>query len=185
LTLVLLPPATAALYEIAFQANKGREPYVRDYLSATRKWFLKSWIWASITLLFVLASISGITFYDSVQTDLGSVLRIISILLTVFIGLVQLYFWPYMFFQERPRIITAFRNAALTVLSDPLFALCHAGITVMLLMVSVLLIAPIAIFTPIVATFLGIYNLRAWLEHKALLPDNNTELDGNLKDKEE
>jgi hypothetical protein len=173
LTLVLLPPATAALYEIAFQANGGREPYVRDYLSAMRKWFVKSWIWASITLWLVLVSISSITFYDRV----GNVLLIASILLTGFVGLVQLYFWPYMLFQEHPRITTAFRNAALTVLGDPLFALSTAGITILLVTVSVLLIAPIVVFTPIVVAFLGIYNLRAWLEHKALLPVNNTELD--------
>ena len=180
LTIVLFPPATAALYEIAFQANRGREPYVRDYLNATRKWLLKSWIWATITLLFLSASISGIAFYNSQQSGLGSVFLIVSILLTFFIGLVQFYFWPYMFLQELPQITPAFRNAVLTVLSDPLFALCNLGITVMLLIVSILLIAPIALFTPIAVAFLGIYNLRAWLEHKELLPSNNIELDTNL-----
>ena len=42
LTILLLPPATAALYEIAYSANNGRSPYIRDFLGAVRRWMVTS-----------------------------------------------------------------------------------------------------------------------------------------------
>jgi uncharacterized membrane protein YesL len=175
LTVVLLPPATAALYGTAFQANRGEEPSVRGFLNATRHWLTKSWIWGVITLLLTIASIVAIEFYSFQQTDIGNILVVVNTLLIVFIGLVQFYFWPYMLQQDHPQIRAAFRNAAFTVLGDPLFVLFNVSITLVLLGVSILLIAPIAIITPITIAFLGVYSLQAWLELRDLLPSDNTE----------
>ena len=72
-------------------------------------------------------------------------------------------------------ITAAFRNAVLTVLSDPLFALMNGLLTILLLIVSILLIAPVALIAPISIAFLGIYNLQSWLEHKDLIPSNSAD----------
>lgn len=169
LTIVLMPPATAALYEIARAAEQGRGPYVQDFLAAVRRWLVRSWLWGAATLFLALASALALAFYNSLQTELGTILYVVSGVFIGFVWLAQFYFWPYMLLQEQPRALFAVRNAAFTVLGDPLFVLIHAGIAVLLLVVSVILVAPLVVITPIAVAFLGVYSLRDWLSQRGLM----------------
>ncbi len=175
LTVVFMPPATASLYEIAFRSNKGEGPQVQAFLGAVRRWLVKSWLWSAATLVLVFASVLAFEFYGAQRTAAGDILFAASSVLTIFLWLVQFYFWPYMFFQEESLILPAVRNAAFTVLGDPLFALLNVGVAFALLVLSVLLIAPIALITPAVIAFLGIYSLQEWLDHHDLIQDGGQE----------
>ena len=165
LTLVLMPPATAALYEIAFRASQGEGPYIQDYLAALRRWLVRSWVWGGVSLFLAFVSGFAVDFYISQQSTLGVVLLVASGTFIVFIWLMQFYFWPYMFLQDHPRAWQAARNAAFTVLGDPLFVLAYVILTSILLVLSALLVIPFVLITPVIIAFLGIYSLRDWLSH--------------------
>ena len=168
LTIILMPPATAALYEVAFLATQGHCPEVQGFLAAIRRWLLKSWLWGAATLFLALVSVVALRFYGAPQTALEAFAFVISGAFVIFMWLVQFYFWPYVFLQERPQMLLAVRNAVLTVLADPLLLLVNAGAALLLLVVSVLLIAPAAVITPVAIAFLGNYSLRDWLNHHGL-----------------
>lgn len=170
LTLILLPPATAALYEVALLSRKGQGPYLQTYLAAVRRWLIISWVWGIATLALAAVCLLAITFYGSTQHVVGTVLLTISLALAIFACLVQFYFWPYMVLQEKPRPLLALRNSAYTVLADPLLILVNAGLAALLLLPGIPFIAPIVVLTPIITAFLGVYSLYDWLEHHHLLP---------------
>ena len=52
ISVVLLPPATAALYEVAYRARQGEGPTVVAYVRAMRRWFVISWKWGFLTAVF-------------------------------------------------------------------------------------------------------------------------------------
>lgn len=162
LTVVLLPPATAALYEVAYQAKKGHGPGVQSFLAAVRHWLLWSWLWGvGCTFVGVIAAVA-LRFYSAQQSD---VLLIITGAMLIFVGCIQFYFWPYVMAQETPHLPRAIRNAAFTVLADPLLTLVYGGITLLLLVISVVLVAPMVLITPIMVAFLGVYSLLDWLDY--------------------
>jgi hypothetical protein len=171
LTIVLMPPATAALYEVAVLATQGHSPEVQGFLLAVRRWLLKSWLWGAATLFLTLASILALSFYGTPRTALEALSFVISAAFVIFVWLVQFYFWPYVFLQEKPQILLAVRNAVLTVLADPVLLLINAGVALLLLAPSVVLIAPLVVITPVTIAFLGSYSLRDWLNHHGLAQD--------------
>jgi len=170
LTIVLMPPATAALYETAYLAKKGHSPSVQKFVAAIRHWLLKSWLWGVGSLLLIVAGAVAHKFYGTLENPIGSLLLTTTMAILVFVGLVQFYFWPYMVAQEMPNIRRAMRNAAFTVLADPILAFVYCGITLVLVIASVLLIAPIALITPTVVAFLGVFSLLDWIRYHGLLP---------------
>ncbi len=169
LTVVLMPPATAALYEIAYLAKKGHDPDIRTFLAAIRRWLLKSWLWGAGCLLLVVLAGVALQFYSAQQNPIGNLLLTVTGAILIFIALIEFYHWPYMMAQETPHLVSAVRNAALTVLADPLMPLIYGSIVLLLFVFSVVLIAPIALITPTVVVFLGVYSLLDWLEHHSLL----------------
>jgi hypothetical protein len=163
LTVVLLPPATAALYQIAAEVNRGRGPYVRDYLAAVRRLWLKSWLWGGLTLALGAVSAFAVLFYGAQQPPFNVIFLGISGTMIILMGAVQFYFWPYMVLQAKPQMAQAARNALFTILGDPLL-LMNVGLALLLLIPSVILIAPLILITPVTIAFLGTYSLHDWLE---------------------
>jgi hypothetical protein len=170
LTIVLFPPATAALYEIAYLAKKGHGPGVQAFLEAIRRWLLKSWLWAIVSLLLLFVGVLALWFYSSLQHPIGSPLFIVVSALLLFGAAVQFYVWPFLMAQEKAYLRQAVRNAAFTVLADPLLAFIYVSISLALVIVSVLVVAPMALLTPVMVAFLGMYSLLDWLEHHRLIP---------------
>jgi hypothetical protein len=169
ITIVLMPPATAALYQIAYLSKKGHSPNVPEYLRAIKRWLLKSWLWGVGNLLLIVAGVAAFRFYSGIANSIGNLLLIATTAILVFVGLVQFYFWPYMVVQEKPYIGRAIQNAAFTILADPIQAFVYCGITLFLIIASVLLIAPIAVITPTIVTYLGVFSLLDWIKHHGLL----------------
>ncbi len=169
LTVILIPPATAALYEVAYDATKGYSPGVGDYLGAVRRWLFKSWLWGAATALFIVAAVVALNFYAGQQSPIGDLLFAITGGFVILIWMIQFFFWPYVVLQQEARLLLAARNALFTVLGDPLLALLNGGLALVLLAVSVILVAPLALITPAAMALLGTYSLREWLLHHHLL----------------
>lgn len=165
LTVVLLPPALVALYVVAWRAYQGEAPQVGMFWQAMRRWWLASWLWALVTLLLVLAFVAATFFYSQQPGVLATIMQVGNHAVSIFAGLVQFFFWPYMVMQEQPRALVAVRNAIFTILGDPFYTLLYVGLALILLALSVLTIAPVAVLTPVALAFLAVYSLGDWLTH--------------------
>jgi uncharacterized membrane protein YesL len=171
-TVILLPPATAALYEIACLAARGEGPQISRFLLAVRRWAVKSWLWGGVTGFILAAGYIALNVYGGMGSAFGPVLTLITTLILVFVSMVQFYFWPYMLLQDETDFRRAAHNALFTVLGDPLLPLLNVGLTGVALILGVVLIAPIIFIVPVFSAFLGVYSLRAWLSHHGLLDES-------------
>ncbi len=169
LTVIMMPPATAALFEVAYQARKGHGPSMQSFLESIRRWLLRAWLWGAGCLLTGVVAVVALSFYGAQQTSFGAILLVIAACVAVLIIGVQFYFWPYMLAQDEPHIRRALRNAAFTLFADPLNALLYGGIALALLAAGAVLIVPMVLIAPITVAFLAVYSLREWLDHHRLL----------------
>lgn len=166
LTIILLPPATAALYEIAYLAKRGHGPEIRSYSLAVRRWAVRSWLWGLFNILFCIVTLVALRFYSTSGTP---VVLIFCIAYVFIILLAQYYFWPYIMLQELVSLRIAARNSLFTLLGDPLFVILCGLLSVLLLVVSAVFVFPLVVITPIAVAFLAVYSLLDWLEGRGLL----------------
>lgn len=147
LTIVLLPAATAALFESMHELAAGRSPGIRDYLGFVRRRFFIGWVWAAWAAAVITIVGANIGFHADPAGG-PSWLSAVFVVLGVLLGVSLLYVWPFVFLQPDASIVRAIRNSLLLVLAAPLFALSLAGLTVLLLAVSAVLVLPLAVVAP-------------------------------------
>ena len=144
-TVILMPPATVALFESMDELASGRTPGLREFFVFVRRRFVRAWIWA-------LWSIAGLTIvWVNVRywNDTGGSLVWLSAafaVIGVLFGVSLLFVWPFMFRQSEGGLVRAIRNSILAVLAAPLFAITLAFATVAIVAVSAILILPLAVF---------------------------------------
>lgn len=169
LTVIGLPPATLALYDIAYGAYRGRYPTVRSYLPAVRARLKMGWLWAGVNLLLLAIGWSALQFYGAQGTVLsmfiGGVVFFSCILLLFF----QFYVLPYLAIQEEESLPQAYRNAIMTALADPYLLLLNAGLSLFILIPSVIVIAPMMLITPALLAMIGTYSLLEWLQKRGVI----------------
>jgi Protein of unknown function, DUF624 len=176
LTILLLPPATAALYEVAYRAYRGHGPTIPDYLAGVRHWLFKSWIWGIALGVFGSLAIFALRFYQAQAGTLGFFLSILMAMLIMLMAAVQFYFWAYMVIQDQPSLIGNTRNALFTVLGDPLLILLNGGAATVFGIISLLLIVPFVLIAPVSIAFLSVYSLVDWLDNRGILQKNKGEV---------
>jgi uncharacterized membrane protein YesL len=155
LLIVFFPPATAALFEATGEIARGRNPGVRDLLGGVRRHFLRAWAWALVNVVVGVVVFVNLGFYGALDTPWAGPLRGIVVVLGVFWLVAQLLVWPYVFVQEEPRLGQAIKNALFTVFGAPVFALTIGVFVLVLATLSLLLVAPIGIFTVAFLALLG------------------------------
>jgi len=155
LLVVFFPPATAALFETTREIARGRSPTVRDLLRGVRRHFWRAWAWALLNTVVGVIVVVNVAFYGSMDAAWAGLVQGVVVVLAVLWLVTQLLVWPYAFAQEEPELRQAIRNAVLTVLAAPLFALTIGVVVIALVAVSVLLVAPIAVFTAAFIALLG------------------------------
>jgi len=144
-TIILLPPATVALFESMDELASGRTPGLREYFSFVRRRFVRAWLWA----LWAIAGLTTVSINIRYWNDTGGSLVWLSaafVVLGVLFGVSLLFVWPFMFRQSEGGLIRAIRNAILAVLAAPLFAITLAVAIVAIVAVSAVLILPLAVF---------------------------------------
>lgn len=133
LTLILGPPATFAAYRVASDFAHERTLYPRELPGMLRRYFLQSWLWFLLQLAAAAAILLNLYFYNGLDSLLGRVLQIATLLVAALWALLQLYALPYLMEQDRQSLRLALRNALLTVLASPLYALILGVIVFVLL----------------------------------------------------
>ena len=171
-TLILLPPATAALFEMARRSYDNQPPTPRDFFAAMRRWWWLSWRWGAINALLVLAAVVSMSFYAGQWDGAGDFAAGIIGLLTVLALLAQVYVWPYLLLQDTPDLRLALRNSAFTVLGDPALLLAHGLVWLVVGLPGVILIAPVMLVLPMFLALLLSYSLRHWLVWRGLRADD-------------
>lgn len=168
-TVILLPPATAALYEIAHLAARGEGPRVGRFLEAVRYWGLKSWLWGLPIGFLLLSGFIALNVYGGMNSPLRPALVFITAACLLMLSMTQFYFWPYVLLQDAHSLKRAARNALLTALGAPLLTLLHVSLALFAFILGVVFIAPLIFIVPVLIAFVGVYSLRDWLIRQGLL----------------
>jgi len=175
LTIVLLPPATAALFESMHELASGSSPGLREYIGAVRRRLVDGWVWA----LWAAAGLTivgvNVRLYPD-PTDPRAWLSAAIAVLGILFGVSVLYVWPFMLLQPGGGLFRAIRNSVLAVLAAPLFAVVLAVLLLLILAVGAVLILPLVLVLPglvcLVASHAVTDRLRLWTK----LPPRPTEL---------
>lgn len=164
LTVILLPPATVALFSMAARAYHNEPPTPQRFFAALRKWLLQSWLWTIAN-----GVIFGALFLLARQVHPAEIPLAILGVLAALLVLLQFFFWPYMMLQEKPNPIQALRNSLFTAFAGLPYLILYVALTLFILVPSVVVIAPMLLVTPVLLTMMTTYGLVAWLEQHKLL----------------
>lgn len=167
LTVILLPPATAALFAAAHLSFQNHPPTAGQFLASMRRWFVTSWL---ITFANVL--IIGGLFLLGRLVHASEILLAAIAVLTAGIIWIQFLFWPFMLLQAKPSPIQAIRNSAFTIMGDLPYFAGYLALIILVLLTSAILIAPVFFVTPVLFALINTYSLCVWLQHRGIL---NTE----------
>jgi len=147
LTVLLAPPATAALFETMHELAAGRTPGLGDLLRSMRRRFVASWAWAAWGLAGLTLFGVNVWFYLGGSDALALAAAAFAVLGALF-AVSALFVWPFVFLDEDGRFLRAIRNAVLAVLAAPLFAVTLALLLAGVIALSAVLVVPLAVFTP-------------------------------------
>ena len=84
MTLILLPAATLALYDIAYLAHRGHGPEVKQYLAAIRQRLLAGSLWGVALLGFGIVATVAVFFYSSQGNSLSQIPLVLIYLFSIF-----------------------------------------------------------------------------------------------------
>ena len=164
LSIILLPPATAAMYEITSELAHGRSQGFGEFAAALRQYFVKSWLWALLNILVAAVVWSNLVFYGQWHTVPAQIMQGVVLALTIFWVTIQFYFWPYMTEMTDHRITQALRNAFLTTLAAPLFTFTLVIVSALVMLLSVGMIAPLGLAMTSLLALLGSHAVLDRLE---------------------
>jgi uncharacterized membrane protein YesL len=154
LTVVLLPPATVAMFEATNELARGRTPAVADFVRAIPRYFLPAWGWAILNVAVGTVLGVNLAFYSNPE-PLHLALRGLFLLATLLWVVSQLLVWPYRFEQTDPSLRLALRNALLTTLAAPVFSLILGAVVALVAVLSAVLLAPLPFFSAAFLCLLG------------------------------
>lgn len=170
-TLIMLPPATAALYDLAYAAYRGVYPTPRRYLGFVRERLITGWIWGLANILLLVMAGVTIRFYAEQGTAFTELLRGVTIFITLLAVIAQFYLWPYMAIQEEPNLLGSLRNAAFTSMADPMLLILNGGLTLFILIPGIVVLAPMMLIVPVFLALVGTYSLVDWLVRQGIIED--------------
>lgn len=144
-TVILLPPATVALFESMDELASGRIPGIREFFVFVRRRFVGAWLWALWAIAGITIASVNIRYWNATGGSLAWLSAAFAVLGVLF-GVSLIYVWPFVFRQSEGGLVRAIRNSILAVLAAPVFALTLAVAVVAIAAVSAVLILPLAVF---------------------------------------
>jgi len=143
ISLGLFPITTAGVYYVAHRVAQGRTFHFSDFIEGIKLYWWRSLLWLLANMVVTGLLVLNIWFYPN--TFKGSWVVLVSgfWLAVLFFWLtIQLYFWPMLIQQEKPRIFMAWRNSAFLVLAGPFYAFFMVCFTLVLGGLSLVLTLP-------------------------------------------
>ncbi len=171
LTGILLPPATVALYEVAWHSYHDREPSLAQYIQGMKTYFWLSYVWA--LLMMVVFSLGGgaVLYFMGQELFIGIV---ISVAITLLCLAMLFHFIPYLILEKNG--LRALKLSIFTALADPLNIVMYAILFFIFGVPSIIVIAPVMFILPIILALIGMYNLLNWLYNYERIEGNAREV---------
>ncbi len=144
LPVVTFPPALAGLWYVANQVANGHSAQWSDYFWGFRRYFLRSWALALISVLVIIIALMNIWFYDPDGIPLN-ISETLSMWIRGFFVVLGFVWWCYQFYpmavlleQEQPRIWWALRNSAILFVANPGFTIALGILAILWAIISAL-----------------------------------------------
>ncbi len=164
LTVILLPPATAAIFEAALGAFQNQPPTTGQFFASMRRWFALSWL---ITLANLLI-LGGLFLLGRLVYPNEIPLAMLAVAAGCFVW-IQFFFWPFLLLQTRPSPFQALRNSAFTIMGDLPYFTGYLALVILIAIPSVIVIAPMLLITPVLIALINTYSLGIWLQRQGIL----------------
>jgi uncharacterized membrane protein YesL len=134
-TVVLGPPALAALHHACHRATEGYAIKLDTYFSSIRTYFAAGWKVCAPVVLVVVLALYNLSFYGTLNGQWAAFAQGVWLAALVFVFAVQFYLLPFWMAQEDKRVRVALRNSALVAAANPLYTLTLllAGVVLTLL----------------------------------------------------
>lgn len=144
ITIVLVPSTTAGVYYVANSVAHGKTFHFSDFIDGVKKLWWRALLWCLANIAFLFLVYTNLQFYPSVFQ--GTWVLLIGgfwLAVGIFWLVMQMYFWPLLIEQEKPRMLLAWRNSAYLVLANPFYAFFVAVFSVFLFGLSAALTLPL------------------------------------------
>lgn len=161
LTVVLLPPATAAMYTVTNSLAHGTGSRLEDFGAGARRYAAVSYRWALVNVLAAAIVVAGFVFYGALGSVLGVMLQVLFGAGGILWIMAQFYVWPFLLEQEQTALRLALKNALFLTLANPVYSFILLGMVALALVISVATMLPIAVF---LTSFVSLLGNRAVLE---------------------
>jgi hypothetical protein len=135
--IILGPAVTVALFFYGNRVAHDEMASERDFLRAVRDYWKPAWRWGALNFLVIglLAGDFVLTGRSVSRPDLASFLQGLYAILLASWLLFQVFALPFLFEQEQPSVLQAFRNATVFVRRNPVLVFVLG----LLLLISLLL----------------------------------------------
>jgi len=142
LLLFLLPPPTAGVYYYAYQISRDKSASFALFWEGTKKYLVKSWQVAWLGILVEVVLVANIWFYGRYEGGWVVWVQAFFLSLLVYWSATQIYLFPMLLSLEEENQLLATRNAALLVVTNPLFTLLLALLLAATVVLSVVVVLP-------------------------------------------
>jgi len=128
LATILVIPGPPAIFALFYYGNRVAHDELateRDFLHAIRQYWGPAWRWGFMNIL-IIGLLTGDYYLVETLTDNTAIASFVQgLYLTLFASwlLLQLFALPFLFEQTEPRVMQAFRNAALFLKKNLIFAI--------------------------------------------------------------
>jgi uncharacterized membrane protein YesL len=165
LSLILLPPATAALFHVAWYLAHEKRIEFGYFWQGFKEYFWSSWKVSGIMLVALAIVVADAFFFLRAQSTLFAILGFIMLWVLLFWLAIQVYLYPLLVALEEKRLALMFKNAAQLVLAFPFFCLLMLLAALILTALSVVLFLPVATFgMPMIALLFSRAFVSSWNE---------------------
>lgn len=140
---------------------------LREAAAGAKQYFLHSWLWMIVNLLIGAALWGGQTLAARLPSGLNASLKLIFFLIGLVAFTLQFLTPAYLMVQDRKNLALAWRNSWRLLTSAPLFTLGVSGSALLALVVSLILVAPLAVGGP---ALLALLANQAVIDHPDTVP---------------
>ncbi|MBC7234893.1 MAG: hypothetical protein H5T69_03560 [Chloroflexi bacterium] len=143
LSLGLFAVGTSGVYYVANRVAHAKTFHFYDFVEGIKIYWWRALLWLLINVAAIYLIILNLQFYPSVFQ--GSWVIFISgfwLAILAFWLAMQVYYWPLVIQQEKPKLLLGWRNAAYLLLANPFYAFFVISFAIVLLVISAALTLP-------------------------------------------
>ena len=130
--IVTVIPATAGLFYVTNLLAHDRPVEWQDFFRGMRRYFWQSWLWGGMNFIAAILIFSNAIYYSQDSSIAAKIARGVILVVAFLWVTIQVYLFPLLLEQEKPRIGLAFRNSLVLILKRPIYSL---GVTVVMVIV--------------------------------------------------